>query len=86
MTALQVAASRGNLMLAQDLIQNGADLLAKNKSGEDAYQIAMKNGHIKIAKLIKEAVKEKMKMMALKKVTSSAFSSLMKASMQKERE
>ena len=85
-TALQVAASRGNLMLAQDLIKEGADLLAKNNEGQDAYQIAMKNGHIKIAKMIKEAIKEKMKMMALKKVTPSAFSSLMKASMQKERE
>ncbi len=85
-TALQVAASRGNLMLAQDLIQNGADLLIKNQKGEDAYQIAMKNGQVKVAKLIKEAIKEKMKMMALKKVTPIAFSSLMKASMQKERE
>ena len=85
-TALQVVASRGNLMLAQDLIKEGTDLLIKNQKGEDAYQIAMKNGHIKIAKMIKEAVKEKMKMMALKKVTPSAFSSLMKASMQKERE
>jgi ankyrin repeat protein len=80
------AVQKGDLKTVQDLIQNDADLLMKNNKGQDAYSLAMKNGHIEVAKVIKEAVKEKMKRMVLKKVSPRAFSSLMKASMQKERE
>lgn len=82
---LMRAVQKGDLKTVQDLIQNDADLLMKNNKGQDAYFLAMKNGHIEVAKVIKEAVKEKMKRMALKKVSPRAFSSLMKASMQKER-
>ncbi|MBO7243655.1 MAG: ankyrin repeat domain-containing protein, partial [Alphaproteobacteria bacterium] len=50
----------GRLKMMEELIKSGADLLAKNKSGEDAYSLAMKQGQVKVAKMIKEAVKEKM--------------------------
>ena len=46
----------------------------------------MKNGHIEVAKMIKEAVKEKMKMVALKKVTKQVKNQVVLKQLGSERE
>ena len=44
--------------LIKILIQNGADVLIKNKRGEDAFNFAMKQGNLEMIKMIKEAAKK----------------------------
>ena len=58
---LMKAIENGFIMGAQTLIFKGADMLIKNKAGEDAYQIAMKKGNISMAKLIRKQLTEKLK-------------------------
>ena len=60
-TPLHVAAENGDVGLVKQLIEKGVDVMMQNNKGEDAYHLAMKKGHIKIAKLIKEAVKKQLK-------------------------
>ncbi len=60
-TPLMKAIENGFIIGAQTLIFEGADMLIKNKAGEDAYQIAMKKGNISLAKLIRKQLTEKLK-------------------------
>ena len=52
-TLLMCAATRGNLCLAEYLIARGCDVTLVNDSGKTAYDLAVENGHIEIAELLR---------------------------------
>ncbi len=83
-TMLSWAALNGRTEMVDFFLKSGADVLKKNNEGQDAYSLAMKNGHIEVAKMIKEAVKEKM--LALKKVTKQVKNQVVLKQLGSERE
>ena len=54
-TALMIAVSTGNAQLAEALIKAGAQIDAKNKDGQTALDLALKNSNPKIINLLKTA-------------------------------
>ena len=60
-TSLMKAIENGFMIGAKTLIEHGADMLIKNKAGEDAYHFAMKTGEVQLAKMIQRQLKEKLK-------------------------
>jgi ankyrin repeat protein len=56
MTALLDASRWGNTDIVKLLLDNGADPNIKNQYGETPYDIAISNGHIGIARLIREHI------------------------------
>ena len=54
--ALLAAAENGHLNVVEQLLKYGADALHKNKSGETALELAMKNKHGEIAKVLRKKV------------------------------
>lgn len=51
-TSLMIAAKWGNLKAVKYLIDNGADVTARNKNGLDARAFAIAYGHSEIAELL----------------------------------
>ncbi|MBO7244489.1 MAG: ankyrin repeat domain-containing protein, partial [Alphaproteobacteria bacterium] len=80
-TALMKAVLMNNKEIVQQLIAEGADILIKNDEGKDVFNLAMSEGNIKMANLIKREMKKKLgivsapKKMLLpkKRVTNWAF-------------
>lgn len=52
-TPLHSAAHRGNLEIVRLLLSHGADAALKMDNGDDAYTIAMRDGHEAVAALLK---------------------------------
>jgi len=52
-TAIMLAASAGNERLVSLLIEAGADLQMRNSANQNAEQLARKNGHRKVAEMIR---------------------------------
>lgn len=55
-TALMKASRRDHLAIAQSLIHRGADLHIKNRVGQTALDIALKEGGEEIARLLRQAI------------------------------
>ena len=54
--ALMYAADYGNIKAIQLLLDAGADVMVKNKDGQTAYDIAVKEHNVKSAEMLKEAM------------------------------
>ena len=59
-TALMKAVLMNNKEIVQQLIAEGADILIKNDEGKDVFNLAMSEGNIKMANLIKTEMKKKL--------------------------
>lgn len=59
-TALMKAVLMNNKEIVQQLIAEGADILIKNDEGKDVFNLAMSEGNIKMANLIKTELKKKL--------------------------
>ncbi|MBO7244294.1 MAG: ankyrin repeat domain-containing protein [Alphaproteobacteria bacterium] len=57
-TALMMAIENGFMAAGFELIEKGADVLIKDKEGNDVYQLAMKMGQKEIADMIKKRVSD----------------------------
>ena len=53
-TALMYASQKGYVNLVKYLIKHGAKINAKNTNGDTALSIAEKNGHMEIARILRE--------------------------------
>ncbi len=71
-TPLLISVQEGAIQITKELIDAGADVLAKNDDGVDAFNQAMKNGDIETAHLIQEAVKKTLKKQKINPCQSTA--------------
>ncbi len=65
-TALHQSILKEDEKISQILIKYDTDLLLENKRGEDPYNLAMKQGKIKLAKFIQKKVAERLKKLNFK--------------------
>ena len=80
-TALMKGVLMDHQEIVQKLIAEGADILIQNEEGKDVFNLAMSEGNIKMANLIKREMKKKLGIVSApkkvllpkKKVTNWAF-------------